>query len=83
MKKSGQHQYNELRMSMYSLGPPRWLSGKRICLPTQEMLDCSLGWEDPLEEELAALSRILTWRIPWTEKPGGLQFMALKREGHN
>ena len=32
----------------------------------------SLGWEDPLEKEMAAHSRILAWRIPWTEEPGGL-----------
>ena len=33
----------------------------------------SLGWEDPLEKEMAAHSNILAWRIPWTEEPGGLQ----------
>ena len=32
----------------------------------------SLGQEDPLEEEMATHSSILVWRIPWTEKPGGL-----------
>ena len=36
----------------------------------------SLGQEDPLEEEMATHSSILAWRIPWTEEPGGLQFMA-------
>ena len=35
----------------------------------------SLGWEDPLEKGMATHSSILTWRIPWTEEPGGLQFM--------
>ena len=35
----------------------------------------SLGWEDPLEEGIATHSSILAWRIPWTEKPGGLQSM--------
>ena len=30
----------------------------------------SLGWEDPLEEEMATYSSILAWRIPWTEEPG-------------
>ena len=35
----------------------------------------SLGWEDPLEEGMATHSSILTWRIPWTEDPGGLQSM--------
>ena len=33
----------------------------------------SLGQEDPLEEEVATHSSILSWRIPWTEEPGGLQ----------
>ena len=31
-----------------------------------------LGWEDPLEKEMATHSSILAWRIPWTVKPGGL-----------
>ena len=39
----------------------------------QETLVGSLGWKDPLEEELATHSSILAWRIPWTEEPGGLQ----------
>ena len=39
----------------------------------QETQVQSLGWEDPLEEEMAAPSSILAWRIPWTEEPGGLQ----------
>ena len=34
-----------------------------------------LGWEDPLEKEMATRSSILAWRIPWTEEPGGLQSM--------
>ena len=37
----------------------------------QEMWVWSLGWEDPLEEEMAIHSSILVWRIPWTEEPGG------------
>ena len=43
----------------------------------------SLGWEDPLEEKVATHSHILAWRILWTEEPGGLQSMALKRVRHN
>ena len=35
----------------------------------------SLGQEDPLEKEMATHSNILAWRIPWTEEPGGLQFV--------
>ena len=42
-----------------------------------------LGWEDPLEKEVATHSGILVWRIPWTEGPGGLQFMGLQRVGHD
>ena len=38
-----------------------------------EMWVLSLGWEDPLEEEMAAHSSIPAWRIPWTEEPGRLQ----------
>ena len=40
---------------------------------TQEMRVWSVGGEDPLEEEMAAHSNILAWKIPWTEDPGGLQ----------
>ena len=39
----------------------------------QETWVLSLGWEDPLEEGMATHSSILAWRIPWTEKPDGLQ----------
>ena len=38
----------------------------------QETQVQSLGWEDPLEEEMATHSSILAWKIPWTEEPGGL-----------
>ena len=38
----------------------------------QETQVQSLGWEDPLEKEMATHSSILAWRIPWTEEPGGL-----------
>ena len=41
----------------------------------QETLVQSLGWENPLEEEMATHSSILVWEIPWTEEPGGLQSM--------
>ena len=43
----------------------------------------SLGREDPLEEGMATHSSILTWRIPWTEEPGGLQSLGLLRVGHD
>ena len=43
----------------------------------------SLGWEDPLEKEMATHSSILAWKIPWTEKPGGLQSMGSQKVGHD
>jgi len=43
----------------------------------------SLGWENPLQKGIAAHSRILAWRIPWTEDPGGLQSMGLQRVVHD
>ena len=43
----------------------------------------SLCQEDPLEEGTATRSSILAWRIPWTEEPGGLQFIGLQRVGHD
>ena len=45
----------------------------------QETWIPSLGWEDPLEEEMATPSSIRAWRIPWTEAPGGLQSMGSQR----
>ena len=44
----------------------------------EEMQDQSLNREDPLEEEIATLSSILTWKMPWTEEPGRLQSMGLQ-----
>ena len=48
---------------------------QRICLPMQETWVPSLGWEDPLEQEVTTHSSILAWKIPWTENPGSLQSM--------
>ena len=45
---------------------------------TQETWVPTLGWEDPLDEGMATHSSILAWRIPWTEKPDGLQCMGLQ-----
>ena len=39
----------------------------------------SLGQKDPLKKEMATLSSILAWKIPWTEEPGGLQSMGSQR----
>ena len=43
----------------------------------------SLGWEDPLEKEMAIHSRTVAWKIPWAEEPGSLQPMRSQRVGHN
>ena len=43
----------------------------------------ALGWEDALEKEMATHSRILAWRIPWTEEPGELQSIGLQRVRHD
>ena len=50
---------------------------------TPETQVSSLGWEDPLEEEMATWASILAWLIPWTEEPGKLQSMGLQRVRHN
>ena len=41
----------------------------------------SLGWEDPLEKEMASHSRTIAWKMPWMEEPGRLQSMGLQRVG--
>ena len=43
----------------------------------------SLGWEDPLEKEMAPHSSILAWKIPWMEETGRLQSMGSQRVGHD
>ena len=43
----------------------------------------SLGQKDPLQKEMATHSSVLAWKIPWTEEPGGLQSMGLKRVGQD
>ena len=54
------------------------------CLPTmRDTWIRSLGWEDPLEKEMASHSRVLAWRIPATVEPGGLPSMGSHRVGHN
>ena len=43
----------------------------------------SLGWEGPLEKEMATHSSTIAWKIPWTEEPGRLQSMGSQRVGHD
>ena len=49
----------------------------------QETWVRSLGWEDPLEKEMATHSSTLAWKIPWMEEPGRLQSMGSQRVGHD
>ena len=53
-------------------------------LPTmRETQVQSLGWEDPLEKEMATHSSTLAWKLPWTEERCRLQFMGSQRVGHD
>ena len=49
----------------------------------QETRVRSLGWEDPLEKEMAAHSSILAWKIPWTAEPGSLLSRGSQRVRHD
>ena len=61
----------------------QWVKNPPAMQETQEMWVRSLGREDPLEGGMATHSNILTWRIPWTEEPGGLQSIGSQRVGHD
>ena len=71
---------------MYMWGFPGGASGKE---PTCQCRSCKKHGFDPwvgktpLEKEMATLSSILAWRIPWTEEPGRLQSMGSQRVGHD
>ena len=49
----------------------------------QEIWVRSLGWEDPLEKEMATHSSTLVWKIPWMKEPGRQQSMGSQRVGHD
>ena len=58
----------------------------KVCLPMQEIQEIwvwSLGLKDPLEKEIATHSSIVSWRIPWTEEPGGLRSIGSHRVIHD
>ena len=50
---------------------------------TQKTQIQSLGWEDPLEKEMATHPSILAWEVPWMEEPGSLQSMGSQRVRHD
>ena len=85
--------WDGLRVAGYAFiwfGPEHWpkllasLVAQTVknLLAMQETQVWFLGWEDPLEKEMAIHSGVLTWRISWTEEPGGLQFMGSQRAGY-
>ena len=61
----------------------QWVKNLPEMQEMQETQIQSLGQEDPLEEEMAAHSSILAWKIPRTEEPGWLQSMGSQRLGHD
>ena len=61
----------------------QWVKNLPVMQKTQETWARSLGQEDPPEKEMAIHSRILAWKIPWTEEPDRLHSMGLQRVGHN
>ena len=63
------------------LTPHRLVSNESACNAGD--LGSIPGSKDPLEKETATHSRILAWRIPWTEEPGGLQSMGSQTVRHN
>ena len=61
----------------------QWVKNPPAMQEMEEIRVRSLGWEDPLEEEMTTHSSILAWRILWTEEPGGLQSVGLQRVRHD
>ena len=65
-------------MQTFYSGFPGGSNGKESACNAGD-LDSIPGWEDSLEKEMATLSSIFSWRTPWTEEPGGLQFLGLQK----
>ena len=81
-----------LLFSMSSVSGIKWLSLTSVSLGVQtakslpakqEIQVWSLGWEDPLEKEMATHFSTLAWKIPMTEEPGRLQSTESQRVGHD
>ena len=78
--------FEHLDILLLHLWFPKWRGWWRAHLPMQEMQETwvrSLSWEDPLKKEMATHSSIHAWRFPWTEEPGGVQFMGWQRVWHD
>ena len=85
MKRQGTTILFMLHNFFFKLGTLGFLVAQRLKqLPgMQETWVWFLGQEDPLEKEMATHSRILAWKIPWTEEPGRLQSMGWQRDRHD
>ena len=70
-------------MSLSNCGASLEAQSVKRLLALRETWVQSLGWEDPLEKEMATHSSTLAWKIPWSEKPGRLQSVGLQRVGHD
>ena len=66
-------------LNIHSIRIPWWLRELKRLPAMREIRVQSLGWEDPLEKELATHSSILVWKITWTEEPGGLKSMGSQK----
>ena len=79
------HNHLHIWGNQYKISISRWWQISLVaqtvkCLPAmQETQVQSLGWEDPLEKEMATHSSTLSWKIPWTQEPGRLHCMGLQR----
>ena len=81
-KKNSQRRLNNNNVVIKHCGSPVAQTVKS--LPTmRETWVQSLGWEVPLEKEMATHSSSLAWKIPWTENPCRLQSMGSQRVGHD
>ena len=81
-----QNLYFYLALSLYMLGfslMALWVKNSLAMQGTQETQIRSLGWEDPLEEEMETHSSILAWKIPWIEESSGLWSKGSQRVRHD
>ena len=70
-------------MKLWASQVAQWSRIPSLIQETQELWVLSLGWEDPLGKEMPTRSDIRLGKVPWTEDPGGLQFMGLQRVGYD
>ena len=74
------YHYTMVVMGVHWVHP---LNGKPHSITYWDLKVFSVNYGSPLEKAMASYSSTLAWKIPWTEKPGGLQSMGLRRVGHD